>query len=883
MYGLKIKSSKIYLYAVLFLAALGVIFSISFILNNQKPAEAANLGQMTFSEFAIHPYASQSGFDKTSKNYYNGQFFCTDGRDFCPRGQRISDINIDSNGTLVAGYGDWNDNTDSFGVEAGRVGVVPLNVHTKEWSQVNYFLGSEAIEGVRIFNDKFYVATTDPSDKNAYQQNRNNYAGYLTNETGEWKFVRVPDSIHLFDVWVDGNDRYAVGSKTYYQPDGTRTGTAVIYKSTDAGQNWSVLVEGAHNGDFARYYAVGVKDGKVYTDKAVFNKDSGAPIIGENGLSGNYGNIDLHDNQIYGPRALVRDNGPRISTSVSGVSITSISRIKTYDDGVYGLQQSRNTLAKRDFSENSYTEIVSMDTGSYTNCNSFAIFEDYVYRGCDNGVIIKSNQTITAAIAAANPPTPPIAEASQPVLYNGIPAGCFEFYGLDDPLATEIYLTQYLPYPDMDRTKPQCPKDVNIPSEVNGKKVTIINSHAFNFLMRSQGWPRFIKEDAEFKINSVVIPEGITHIGESAFFANNLKEINLPKSLEYAYDADQDGQDEIYINALDSAFMSNQIEKFDFKYNFYTSTPDWNQNLSYNNIKELNIADGVTYIASDFIGNSLKELRVPDSVTRLGYFHENHIERVYLGAGIKSLENESYGFENQFAGKFNSNGGVYGGFNIRTAENAAVSGTSILTQIFTKDPSNPDKISDNVICENMSSYLAPPLGNENPEAPFRCRGYIINPAQLQLQYVNESGVSVKQSITVSGEKADGAYLQGYTPTEDGFTTPDQVSAAYYRIGQAITITPPEIEGYITPAPFTVILGGEMNLQKIVYVKKASDVADQPEIKVVEQVPLNNLETPNTGVATNNGVNLAWIIGGFVAGFAVIFSLIWFLFIRKKRQ
>lgn len=60
-------------------------------------------------------------------------------------------------------------------------------------------------------------------------------------------------------------------------------------------------------------------------------------------------------------------------------------------------------------------------------------------------------------------------------------------------------------------------KDVVIPEEVNGVKVTTIAGNAF----------------ASCGLNSVVIPESVTSIGGAAFYSNNLTTIKLPSNLKY--------------------------------------------------------------------------------------------------------------------------------------------------------------------------------------------------------------------------------------------------------------------------------------------------------------------------------------------------------------
>ena len=75
-------------------------------------------------------------------------------------------------------------------------------------------------------------------------------------------------------------------------------------------------------------------------------------------------------------------------------------------------------------------------------------------------------------------------------------------------------------------------KDVVIPEEVNGVKVTTIAGNAF----------------ASCGLNSVVIPESVTSIGGAAFYSNNLTTIKLPSNLK---------------SIGGSAFRANNVTKYD--------------------------------------------------------------------------------------------------------------------------------------------------------------------------------------------------------------------------------------------------------------------------------------------------------------------------------
>jgi hypothetical protein len=142
-------------------------------------------------------------------------------------------------------------------------------------------------------------------------------------------------------------------------------------------------------------------------------------------------------------------------------------------------------------------------------------------------------------------------------------------------------------------------KDVIIPSHINGIAVTTIGGDAFY----NKG------------INSLILPNTITKIetgtriydsnGEvvgyyGAFMGNNLEEITIPSSVSF-----------IGLRAFKD-----------------------------NNIKELNLNEGLTRIEADaFHNNDIVNLDIPNSVTAIDWhaFGSNKITTLKLGTGLKSI------------------------------------------------------------------------------------------------------------------------------------------------------------------------------------------------------------------------------------------------------
>ena len=138
-------------------------------------------------------------------------------------------------------------------------------------------------------------------------------------------------------------------------------------------------------------------------------------------------------------------------------------------------------------------------------------------------------------------------------------------------------------------------RDVIIPSKINGKSVTKIDAYAFLALDSEE-------EIIENKlINSIVIPNSVTSIEESAFAYNELESVTIPKSV-------------------------TAIEDYTF---------------NGNNLESVNIPDSVTSIGEyAFAHNSLIDVVIPDNVTTIGkeaFYDCKSLETVRIGNSVTSI------------------------------------------------------------------------------------------------------------------------------------------------------------------------------------------------------------------------------------------------------
>lgn len=174
--------------------------------------------------------------------------------------------------------------------------------------------------------------------------------------------------------------------------------------------------------------------------------------------------------------------------------------------------------------------------------------------------------------------------------------------------------------------------DVVIPSEINGKKVTVIGTNAF----------------AGNQIKNVIMPNSVTSIGGYGFYLNELVNILLPSNLKSL------GQSAFSKNKLTNiiipkgvslsnwVFQSNELISVVIP-NTMTSIPGGTFNL--NKLTSIEIPDSVTSIeVNAFRGNELTNITIPSSVTKISdyAFCDNQLTKVTIKGKSSISDFESY-------------------------------------------------------------------------------------------------------------------------------------------------------------------------------------------------------------------------------------------------
>lgn len=166
--------------------------------------------------------------------------------------------------------------------------------------------------------------------------------------------------------------------------------------------------------------------------------------------------------------------------------------------------------------------------------------------------------------------------------------------------------------------------DVVIPDTIEGLQVTRIAPNAFQPVSEST---QLAQGQSTVKLTSVVIPETVTHIGNSAFYKNNLQSITLPKNLTslegYAFTGNKLSNVVLpagITSIADGVFLGNRLTSID-------------------------IQGVITQIGADALnGNKLTSFVVPDTVTKIGAraLQSNLLSTVTLNDGLISIGSDAF-------------------------------------------------------------------------------------------------------------------------------------------------------------------------------------------------------------------------------------------------
>ena len=786
----KLKAIRFMMYAIVATVAVAIVGL--YVYQQAKPAQAAV--NLAFSVVATHPEASAQ---------------------VTASGKLIRDLGV-IDGEIFMGYGDYGANT-------GPIHINPFNIASGEFEDSQLTVPTDALHTFRTINGKIYAPMFDPrlswTADVGYAERAND---------GTWSNQFEAPAIHVFDMTtLDGDDLWMVGSSV--EEDGTTRRGGTAYRSADGGTTWSIVMTDSSTpynpSGLERYYWIAELDGSVYMQ--AWGTSPAAPV---RSFDGN----DWHS----GTTARVCDTmqSNQVVVFADHIVCTSFStgHIKIFD-GVsidnYDLPTSVNGVTRDFYVDDDYLYVLLTDkiirtadletwqdvSTAPNGAWSIAVVDDYVYLGNNEGQLLLSGSTITEAL---NTEFVPSAEK------------CF---GFDSASGT---ITDYYDHQDDNPNNPACPRDVDIPSSIDGVDVVTIGYYAF---MNNQltsvvipGSVTIIRGQAfsANQLTSVVIPDSVITIGDLSFSSNQLNSVIIDGQLESAGSEVFGYNHELisitYDDVIYDSGPTNQPseECFVFESGEITS-----YSLSFDMLTD--IVDKGT-LCNELTGSIV----IPDSiegeaVVRIGseafFFHNLHA--VHLPDSVVSIDNRAFTYQ----GYYDSD--EYGDF-----------GHIRYVRLYSDNPNIVD--SAIVSRECVNEYY-----DENEDAwicaeydDIHYGGHIVNPSQLTIDYKSSTAATISDRRNYTGKLGD-SHLTNYLvtngpyipPSEDPFlVTPEEQQvivdalSAYYRIGDEVTIDPIDIAGYSTPSAQSFLLANADNEGIYVYTANSNssgDDADSPDDQV----------------------------------------------------
>lgn len=313
-------------------------------------------------------------------------------------GTELSELAVDSQGNIIAGYGDWNDNT-------GPIAINPFNPTTRQFGGVKVSAPSEALHNLRKINGKLYAPWIDP--QGSWTDPTSGYV--VENGDGTWSNVGKVGAIHVFDITARdaaGQDLMLVGAATTPNPDGSTGGKATAWRSTDGGQTWQVAYSdistpsNAGRG-FERYYWTATLNGKVYVQgRGVVPQPPVRIFDGTNWTNGPAENFcnsasDGSEVVVFADRIVCAGYDAIQTMDESGV----IESIRTLGNGVQDWYIDGGTLYALTYGNEIFR---TTDLRQWTQvavapaeARSVLVVNDRMYLGATNGQIMESTTLVS--------------------------------------------------------------------------------------------------------------------------------------------------------------------------------------------------------------------------------------------------------------------------------------------------------------------------------------------------------------------------------------------------------------------------------------------------------------------------------------------------------
>ncbi len=406
------------------------------------------------------------------------------------------------------------------------------------------------------------------------------------------------------------------------------------------------------------------------------------------------------------------------------------------------------------------------------------------------------------------------------------PDSCFNFGGGT--------ISEYYNNENNNIMNPACPKNVDIPSTIGGVPVTNIGVSAFaSKQITALTIPNSVTTIDNYAfynnlITSLTIPSSVSTIGFGAFKSNLLNTVNVVSSVAVA-----DG----------SIFSHNPLTSITYNGTTYTdSEPMTEDCFNFDSgtgtivehlFADLTIIDSVgeacinkTLTIPTTIGGTpvttlgdwsfqnsyLTSIILPNNLTTIGQgsLMGNHLSSVTIPSTVTSISSNAFNSQTQPGGTTLTE---YTNSNYNPVIGQEYLDDVVYLGIFI-DPGQA--ISLGLTDSQLTESTVPGDYNNDGDQNDIISGYLINPAYILVNYLNENNDQVSPSQIYTGDGLS-TYLASENTTNN--------LTLYFKAGENpnLLLTPPTINGYTTPSPDiydSVLVAGE-NIFQFIYLASSN--------------------------------------------------------------
>ena len=299
-------------------------------------------------------------------------------------------------------------------------------------------------------------------------------------------------------------------------------------------------------------------------------------------------------------------------------------------------------------------------------------------------------------------------------------------------------------------------------------------------------------------LTAIDLPDGLATVGNAALGENELSEVTLPDSIE---------------ELGDGVLQQNEtLETIHFGTDDYTGDPRWDltgfnaSSFGNDGLRKVTFGPVVRSIGDGaFAHNRLTHVDIPGSVSSVGVraFDGGGIEKVTVAKGVKAIKAEAFRhnpvIEATIAGNPALDESAFA-FNVDPADAPSADNSDALASFYNETGRYVQLFAtdQDFIAKHSPGHVETTMPETGKDAGVALYGFVVNPVTYTVTFVDAATGGELKAPLSSGV---GEGLDDYTL----IANPKGDLDRYYRAGQKVELAATDVDGYATPGGRTMVL------------------------------------------------------------------------------